>query len=752
MMQKKEKGMFHPHIILLMALGCLVCLLTCFAATAAPGNKNTAAEFVAEQLAKGGKTNSLIHEKSPYLLQHAFQPVNWLAWSDEAFARAQEGNKPIFLSIGYSTCHWCHVMAHESFEDPAIAAYLNSHFICIKVDREERPDVDQIYMAATQAMTGGGGWPMSVFLLHDRTPFYSGTYYPPRSIQGRPGFMDLLQAIQRAWTTDKTKLIDSAAAITTHLRQMAENEETGERPDKTLLNKAWQQTSASYDRTYGGFGSAPKFPRPVVFDFLLRYSVLANEAEAREMTLTSLRQMAAGGMNDQLGGGFHRYSVDKQWRVPHFEKMLYDQAQLGISFLEAFQISHDPLFRHVAEDVLDYVLHNMTAPEGGFYSAEDADSRDPANPEHHGEGLFYLWTEKEINTILEEDSAIFNFFYGVRSSGNALHDPQGEFHGKNILYQAHSRDETSIRFNKSVEEIEEILEKSRKKLLQVRDIRPRPHLDDKIITAWNGLMISAFARGAQILAVPRYLEAAEKAAAFVIKNLIDPRSGTLFRRFRDDEAKEAGQLDDYAFLVQGLLDLYEATGEIRWLARASDLTAAQIKLLADEKHGGFFTTPETDKLPVRMKEDYDGAEPAGNSITALNLLRLSWMTGKKEWRRLGERTITTFGSRLGDFPSAMPKMLTALAFQLARPRQIIIAGDPQAEDTRKLADTIQDFFIPHKILLFADNGPGQAWLGRELPVINDLRMVENKATAYVCENFTCRLPVTDPNRLHTFFE
>ena len=744
--------MLHPHIILFMALGSLVCLITCFAAPATAGNKNTAAEFVAEQLAKGKKTNSLIHEKSPYLLQHAFQPVNWLPWSDEAFTRAREENKPVFLSVGYSTCHWCHVMAHESFEDPEIAAYLNSHFICIKVDREERPDVDQIYMAATQAMTGGGGWPMSVFLLHDRKPFYSGTYFPPRSIHGRPGFLDLLQSIQRAWTTDKTKLIDSAAAITDHLRQMANNEETGDRPDKTLLEKAWQQTAASYDRTYGGFGTAPKFPRPVLFDFLLRYSVLADKNEALEMTLTTLRRMAAGGMCDQLGGGFHRYSVDEQWRVPHFEKMLYDQAQLAVSFLEAFQISREPLFRHVAKNILDYILNNMTAAEGGFYSAEDADSTDPENPARHGEGLFYLWTEKEIHTILGDDGATFNFFYGVRTPGNALHDPMEEFQGKNILYQAQTNDETAVRFGKSVEEIDEILEKSRKKLLQVRDARPRPHLDDKIITAWNGLMISAFARGAQILASPQYLEAAEKAASFVMENLFDPQTETLFRRFRDGEAKGAGQLDDYAFLVQGLLDLYEASQEIHWLQQASDLTAIQIKLLADKEHGGFFTTPETGKLPVRMKEDYDGAEPAGNSVAALNLLRLAWMTGQNDWRLLGEKTITTFGSRISDYPSAMPKMLTALAFQLSKPRQIIIAGDPQAEDTQKLVSTVQDFFIPHKILLFADNGPGQAWLSTQLPVINDLTMVEDKATAYVCENFTCRLPVTDPDKLHTLLQ
>jgi len=648
--------------------------------------------------------NRLLTEKSPYLLQHAYNPVRWLPWGEEAFVRARRENKPVFLSIGYSTCHWCHVMARESFEDEDIAALLNSSFICIKVDREERPDIDRIYMAATQALTGGGGWPMSVFLLPDRTPFYAGTYFPARAGLGRPGFIDLLQALRKAWQDDPGRIREAAGSVAAHLQGRAAADDQGEvAPD--VLDAALAQLSSVYDKQFGGFGPAPKFPRPATLHFLLRCAAYRDNRQARTMALDTLRRMAEGGMYDVLGGGFHRYAVDEQWRVPHFEKMLYDQAQLAIAYLEAFQISGDPFFRGIGTETLNYVLRAMTDGQGGFFSAEDADSAEPDDPARHGEGAFYTWRAQEITEILGMTAAaIFTFHYGVEEAGNALADPLGEFTGKNILYQAHGIGETAEKFGSTRDDIEASLAASRARLASRRASRPRPHLDDKIICAWNGLMISALAKGYQITGNSAYLQGARRSADFILAALFNRKKGALLRRFRQGEAGLAAQLDDYAFFIQGLLDLYEASFAITYLQKAIELTCKQIELFADEAAGGFFeTTAEDETLLLRMKGDYDGAEPGANSVAALNLLRLAPLAGE-DWRQRARQTIDAFASQLNRHPTAMPLLLAALDFYQQQPTQIIIAGHPAAPDTRAMIAAVHALFLPQAMLLVAD-GP-----------------------------------------------
>jgi hypothetical protein len=709
---------------------------------------NPSSEYIARMLKEGYHPNRLINEKSPYLLQHAFNPVDWHPWGEEAFAKARQENKPIFLSIGYSTCHWCHVMERESFENPDIAKIMNEHFVCIKVDREERPDVDKVYMAAVQAMTGSGGWPMSVWLTPNLQPFFAGTYFPPDSRYGRPGFPDLLQRLHTAWMEQREQVLQSGEQI---IKALQEHTSVAAAPDSALLftpilRTAYSQFYSSFDERLGGFGNAPKFPRPVAFNFLLRHYARQNEKGALEMTLATLQKMWAGGMYDHLGSGFHRYSVDAYWRVPHFEKMLYDQAQLVWSYLEAYQITRDVFFVNVARDVLDYVLRDMTHPEGGFYSAEDADSApDAAHPEEKEEGAFYLWRQQEIVDLLgQENAAIFNYCYGVSDTGNTISDPQGEFHDKNVLYAAYTVADAARRFKRSEAEITAILDEGRKKLFEVRKSRSRPHLDDKIITAWNGLMISAFARAHQVLDEPKYLQAAERAASFVLNKLYNAQTKTLTRRYRDGEAKYPAHLDDYAFFAQGLIDLYEAGFDIKWLEHAVALTETQNRLFWDKNSSGFFdSSGEDETILLRTKEDYDGAEPSGNSIAALNLLRLSQMLDKKEWWDMAEQTLRLFGNRLQSAPHAMPQMLAAIDFSLDKPKQIIIAGKPNAPDTRVMLRAVHERFIPNKILLLADGDKGQAYLGKSLPFIESMAMIDSKATAYICENYACQLPTTE---------
>ena len=690
-------------------------------------------------------TNRLMHEKSPYLLQHAHNPVDWYAWGPEAFEAAHKGNRPIFLSIGYSTCHWCHVMERESFENEQIAAILNKYFVAIKVDREERPDVDRIYMAYVQASTGGGGWPMSVWLTPDLKPFLGGTYFPPENRYGRAGFPAVLERVADAWRTDRQRIVESSAEVVAHLEQAAEVTPAGGL-DPNALQAGYLQFRRSFDSTLGGFGAAPKFPRPVTLNFLLRYSLRAHNEEARDMVLVTLRAMAKGGMHDQLGGGFHRYSVDERWFVPHFEKMLYDQAQLAISYLEAYQITHDAFFAGIARRIFDYVLRDMTDKDGGFYSAEDADSViDPTQPEHKGEGAYYIWSQAEIDQVVGEPAASwFAYRYGVGPHGNVESDPHDEFAGKNILFEAHTMEETARRFSLPVAGIERGLAEAMEKLLAARSKRVRPHLDDKVLTAWNGLMISALAKGGAILSEPRYSAAAARAAEFILGRMYDADSSSLLRRYRQHDAAIPGFLDDYALFSQALLDLYETQFDVRYLETAVKLAEKQSTLFEDRQHGGFFSTAAGDSsLLLRMKDDYDGAEPSGNSVAALNLLRLAQMTDRRDLRESAERTIAAFASRINNIPSAVPQMLVAYEFSLSTPLQIILVGGRSTAEARALLEVLHRRFIPHGIVLFVDESSRKVLSGY-LPVIETMTASNKQTTAYVCENYACKLPTADP--------
>jgi uncharacterized protein YyaL (SSP411 family) len=702
-------------------------------------------------------SNRLAQEKSPYLLQHAENPVDWFAWGDEAFAKARQENKPIFLSIGYSTCHWCHVMAHESFESAEVAEVMNREFVNIKVDREERPDVDRVYMTFVQATTGSGGWPMSVWLTPELKPFVGGTYFPPEDRYGQPGFAKVLERIAAAWKQGHKKISEQGAKIIAALEQsaVAGIADPGQKLGAKTLEAAYQQIARSYDAHEGGFGVAPKFPRPVTLNFLSRVYARAPKSDsgkhALEMNLFTLRKMAAGGMHDHLGGGFHRYSVDAYWHVPHFEKMLYDQAQLAVAYLDAFQITRESLFEEVARDILDYVQREMTAKDGGFFSAEDADSEIPDSSEHEKrEGAFYVWGKDEVDVALGNAAEVFNFHYAVKAEGNVPSggDPHGEFTGKNILIELGSVAATAKHFRKDETEVRQLLAVARETLFAVRAKRPRPHLDDKIITAWNGLMISAFARAAQVLSDPRYLEAATRAAIFLSKELYDPSRKVFFRNYRGGRSAVEGFADDYAFLIQGLLDLYEASFDVGWLRFAIELQEIQDRLFFDEDRGGYFSGSGNDpSILLRLKEDNDSAEPAASSVAALNLLRLAQIRNDAGAYERAEKTIDAFAPQIGHFASAMPQMLVALDLSLASPRQIVIAGESESTETRGLLAEVHRHFVPNKVLLMADGGDGQRYLEEKLEALRGMKPVDGKAAAYVCQNFTCKAPVTDPKTL-----
>jgi uncharacterized protein YyaL (SSP411 family) len=707
---------------------------------------------MAAEIQPAHPANRLSREKSPYLLQHANNPVDWYPWGEEAFEKARRENKPIFLSIGYSTCHWCHVMAHESFENEEVAAIMNREFINIKVDREERPDVDRVYMTFVQATTGGGGWPMSVWLTPDLKPFVGGTYFPPEDRYGQPAFRKVLERIAAAWKQDREKIAESGSKIVDALRESQSSADATAKIDIKVFEDAYKQLDRSFDSREGGFSMAPKFPRPVALNFLTRYYARDPKSKtakhALEMDLFTLRKMAAGGMHDHLGGGFHRYSVDRYWHVPHFEKMLYDQAQLANAYLDAFQITQDRQYANVARDILDYVACDITSKEGGFFSAEDADSLFEHGKLEHGEGAFYVWTEKQIDSALGDDSEIFKYHYGVQPHGNAPEgsDPQDEFRGKNILIQRHTVPETGQHLKKSEEEVRQSLARSREKLLSIRNQRPRPHLDDKIISAWNGLMISAYARGAQILNEPRYLESATRAARFLRAHLYDEK--VLFRNYREGRSAIEGFADDYAFVIQGLLDLYEASFNIEWLKFTLELQETQNRLFFDEKNGGYFSTSGEDKSVVlRMKDDNDSAEPAASSVAALNLLRLARLRNDKTLGDRARKTIDAFAATVNHFASAMPQLLVAVDFSLSKPRQIVIAGKADNEQTRALLYEIQRHFLPNKVLILADGAEGQKLLAEDNEAITAMSPLDGKSAAYVCENFTCKGPINDPKVL-----
>ena len=662
--------------------------------------------------------NHLAGEISPYLLQHAHNPVDWYPWNPEALDKARRENKPIFLSIGYSSCHWCHVMERESFEDPAIADVLNKYFVCIKVDREERPDLDEIYMTAVQMMTGSGGWPMSVFLTPDLKPFFAGTYYPPEDRYGRIGFKNLLLKLIEVWNTERTKVLENADDVARAVRKVAAASVRGDLTSNILL-QAIAALSSEFDATWGGFGGAPKFPPAGAIAFLLRQYTHHNDARLLKMATVTLDRMASGGMYDQIGGGFHRYSTDEQWRVPHFEKMLYDNALLAGEYLEAFQVAANPLYRRIAMETLDYVLRDMSNSTGGFYSSEDADSEGV-------EGRFYLWTEKEIlNALGENDGRSFCGYYGVT--------PEGNFEARNILHLKALPPEAD----------ESRLAPMRGKLLEARSRRVRPARDDKILASWNGLMISAFARGYRVLGDERYRQAAEKAAIFILTNMMS--RGQLLRSSRGGYSKHPGYLDDYAFMADALVDLYEVTGEFKWLDAADRLVRKMIERFQDRNGGFYFTETAHVNLLARMKNLNDSAEPSGNAVAARVLMRLGRLLDRDSYRRDAEGVMEAAAAGMRDMPRTHLFILCALDFQLNPGPEIVVAGRKDKSDTRSLWGAVSGRFLPNSVMAVTDpTDPSETESARGIPLLADKTLIDGKAAIYVCKNYACRRPLTNP--------
>ncbi|KAL3693595.1 hypothetical protein R1sor_007246 [Riccia sorocarpa] len=741
---------------------------------------------------KGGvgpkHTNRLFKEQSPYLLQHAHNPVDWYPWGQEAFSKAQAEDKPIFLSVGYSTCHWCHVMEVESFENDQIAQLMNDWFVNIKVDREERPDVDKVYMTYVQATQGGGGWPMSVFLTPDLKPIVGGTYFAPEDKYGRPGFKTVLKRVKDVWNSKKDALRESGDQVLQQLAEATSAVSTSQDLPEALAQQAVQlcanQLTRGFDSKLGGFGGPPKFPRPVEIALMLqrfkRLEQNGNQSSANktlDMSLFTLRCMARGGIHDHVGGGFHRYSVDEYWHVPHFEKMLYDQGQLVNVYLDAYAISKETQYAAVARDILDYLRRQMTHPEGGIFSAEDADSAEFHGAKRKKEGAFYVWSSQEVEEILgKERAAVFAAHYHVKPDGNCnlsrMSDPHNEFVGKNVLIERQSLTETASKVGHSVEDLAEILGRCREELFGYREKRPHPHLDDKVIVAWNGLALSAFSRASRILRMEpesekyyfpvtgcdpkEYLAAAEKVASFIRSRVYDEKAKRLYRSYRKQVSAAPGFLDDYAFLIAGLLDLYEAGGDTKWLSWALDLQSAQDDLFLDKTGGGYFSTPEGDpSILLRAKEDYDGAEPSGNSVAGINLLRLSsllWGDKSEQYQRTAEHVMTVFEARVREVAMAVPLMCCAFDMLAAQSkRQIVIAGVKHAPDTEALVNAAHCLYDPDKIILQIDETDAatqEFWeVNNPMALKMARRSDEGKALAYVCQNFTCFAPVSDPQSL-----
>lgn len=682
-------------------------------------------------------TNRLFMETSPYLTQHAHNPINWHPWGDEAFVEAGRRNVPVLLSVGYSTCHWCHVMEEESFEDEEIAAYLNRHYVAIKVDREERPDIDAIYMNAVMAMTGRGGWPMTLWLTPERKPIFGGTYFPARDgdREGATGFLTLLKRINEIYQAQPDRVAEAGRAITRAVEKLSAPEGGEEVPGAAILHKAAVYFRERYDEEYGGIKGAPKFPSSLPLRFLLRYHRRTGESAYLEMARNTLEQMAAGGLYDQVGGGFHRYSIDARWLVPHFEKMLYDNALLVPAYLEALQVTGDSSFRRIADDVLAYVSREMTSPEGAFYSATDADSLTPRG--HREEGFYFTWTPEELKQVLgEERAALVAPHYGVTLSGN--------FEGRSILHTPLALSESAKLLDRSEDALRSVIEASRPLLYRARQNRPAPLRDDKVITAWNGMMISAFANAGFILDEPRYIEQAAAAARFILEKLfID---GRLHRTYMEHTAKHQGYLDDYAFMISALLDLYEASHRSHWLETALELDQTARNLFEDRVNGGYFSTSEEhEKLLVRQKPHSDGAIPSGNSIMVLNLLRLAEITFQKEYRQRAVTALKFFSKALETYPAALSEMLLALDFYLDSPKEIvIILPDEDPATGNVLMSRLRPQFLPNRALMVVSRGAEQEEHGRLVPLVREKMVLQGKATAYVCEQGVCTLPTTDP--------
>ena len=690
-----------------------------------PAAVNASSEAKPTEPAKHKHTNRLAKEASPYLQQHQHNPVDWYPWGEEAFNKAKEEDKPILLSIGYSTCHWCHVMERESFEDEATAKVMNEHFICIKLDREERPDVDKIYMTFVQATTGSGGWPLNVWLTPELKPFYGGTYYPPVSKFGRPSFTDVLTQIGEAWKTQRKEIVESATDISQKIGEsVALKAREGIKLDPAWLEQAVTRFKAEYDPRYGGFGNAPKFPRPSQPLMLLRHAYRTGDQDAIDMVLHTCDKMAAGGMYDQIGGGFARYSVDEKWLVPHFEKMLYDNAQLLHLYLDAHLVSGDKKHADVSHDILRYVLRDMRHKDGGFYSAEDADSEGK-------EGKFYCWTEAELKALLTEtEFALAKRYYGLTEQGNFEdHSDPEPLKNQNIL---------SIVSPELTYVERKLLDSAKQKIFVERAKRVRPHLDDKVLSSWNGLMLGAVARAAIVLNEPKYLEAAEANLAFLQRELWDTETKTLYHRWRNGQRDDVQLLDAYAFLLDGVLHLYEATLEPKHLQFAIDLTGAMKSRFYDDANGGFWQSTNTPHLILQVKEDYDGALPSANSVAALGLLRLGKITDNAAYIEMAEKTLILFSDNMANTPRAVPYLLQALDFLVHEPRRAVITGDPDSPGARDLIAAAHGVYQPNKVVLGVA-GPVEAF-AKELPV-------EESSAVYLCTGTACQEPTRNALKL-----
>lgn len=675
-------------------------------------------------------TNRLINETSPYLVQHAHNPVDWYAWGEEALQKAADENKPILLSIGYAACHWCHVMAHESFEDEETAKIMNEHFVNIKVDREERPDLDQIYMNFVQLTTGHGGWPLTAFLTPTCVPFYGGTYYPPVDRYNMPSFKRVLLSVADAYQNKTDEIFESAVSMLGELRRVGLTEESNEAISLKLLEDAYRNTTRGYDATNGGFGGAPKFPAAMSLEFLLRMYKRDGDEKTLEMVTHTCKKMANGGMYDQLGGGFSRYSTDARWLVPHFEKMLYDNAQLSRLYVHLFQVTGDGFYRNVAEDIYDYVLREMTSTEGGFYSAQDADSEGV-------EGKFFVWTPKEVKEILgEDDGKLFCNFYDVSEAGN--------FEGESILNVRQTIEENAKQQNVTIEKLRDVLENGKKKLFEIREKRIKPLRDEKVLTAWNGLMLESFAESAAILDRKDYLEVAEKNADFILKTLRG-KNGLMLRTYKDGIAKLNGYLEDYAFFASGLIALYEATGNLRWIKEARTIADKMIDEFWDEESGGFYFTGKShEELIVRSKDYFDNATPSGNSVATEVLLKLSILIDNDSYKRIAVTIFRLLADSIRRYGSAFGRLMSVIDFHLSTPKEIVIIGDKDSDDTKELLRTVWFNYIPNKIVVLSDDKDKEA---KVIPLLENRLMIDDKATAYICENFTCQQPVTTKEEL-----
>jgi hypothetical protein len=720
---------------------------------------------MSEPTATPKHTNALAKEKSPYLLQHAHNPVNWLPWGEAAVAKAKAEDKPIFLSSGYSTCHWCHVMERESFENEEIAQMINDHFVPVKVDREERPDVDLTYMTYVQAASGGGGWPMSVFLTPDLKPFFGGTYYPPENKEGRIGFKNLLIELNKAWHEEREKINASSERSILKLQEHLDGENIGAAIEtETILQKAYDELASNYDYHEGGFSGAPKFPRSTSINLLLRiHHAWLKQPEkksegdwATEMSFRTLKAMANGGIWDHVGGGFHRYSVDSYWHIPHYEKMLYDQGQLLWAYAEGYLVTGAPFLADVTRQIVSYAQRDLRHAEGGFFSAEDADSLGKLGDAHKTEGAFYVWTAAEIDSLLgKENGSLFRYAYGARRDGNARpeSDPHGELKGTNTLFRAFSIKKTAEFFKKTPEEVQTIVESGLKILFEARTQRPHPHLDDKIITAWNGLMISGLARAGAALNESTFIELASQAAQFLHDQLCAQPGKGLHRSWREGERGPKAFAMDYAALIHALIDLYQAGLNVKWLQWAVALQSEMDTLFLDKDKGGYYSV-HTDMAHsvLRIKEDYDGAEPSPNSLAALNLARLSAMLDSQAYADEAKKIITLFGTTLESSPSAVPMLVLAADFLHRGKQQIVLAGDSASPDFQALLRVIHSRLLPTAVLLHVDGGSAQTWLGSHNEALVSMQPVNGQPAAYVCQNYTCQKPATEAAALEKLLD